>query len=82
MTRPIPYFRVVIVALVSAGLLAYLLNLTLRDWVAALHLAIVLIFTFITLVLAVRALVVAVIEWLRRKGDDPPGYQKDLDLVA
>jgi len=82
MTRPIPYFRVVIVALVSAGLLAYLLNLTLRDWVAALHLAIVLIFTFITLVLAVRALVVAVIEWLRRKGDDPPGYQKDFDLVA
>ena len=82
MTRPIPYFRVVIVALVSAGLLAYLLNLTLRDWVAALHLAIVLIFTFITLVLAVRALVVAVIEWLRRKGDDPPGYQRDFDLVA
>ena len=82
MTRPIPYFRVVIVALVSAGLLAYLLNLTLRDWVAALHLAIVLIFTFITLVLAVRALVVAVIEWIRRKGDDPPGYQKDFDLVA
>jgi len=82
MTRPIPYFRVVMVALVSAGLLAYLLNLTLRDWVAALHLAIVLIFTFITLVLAVRALVVAVIEWLRRKGDDPPGYQRDFDLVA
>jgi hypothetical protein len=82
MTRPIPYFRVVVVALVSAGLLAYLLNLTLRDWVAALHLAIVLIFTFITLVLAVRALVVAVIEWIRRKGDDPPGYQKDFDLVA
>ena len=82
MTRPIPYFRVVAVALVSAGLLAFLLNLTLRDWVASLHLAIVLIFTFITLVLAVRALVVAVIEWIRRKGDDPPGYQKDFDLVA
>jgi hypothetical protein len=62
--------------------LAFLLNLTLRDWVAALHLAIVLIFTFITLVLAVRALVVAVIEWIRRKGDDPPGYQRDFDLVA
>ena len=82
MTRPIPYFRVVAVALVSAGLLAFLLNLTLRDWVASLHLAIVLIFTFITLVLAVRALVVAVIAWIRRKGDDPPGYQKDFDLVA
>ena len=82
MTRPIPYFRVVVVALVSAGLLAYLLNLTLRDWVAALHLAIVLIFTFITLVLAVRALVVAVITWIRRRGDDPPGYQRDFDLVA
>jgi len=82
MARPIPYFRVVVVALVSAGLLAFLLNLTLRDWVAALHLAVVLIFTIITLVLAVRALIVAVIEWIRRKGDDPPGYQKDFDLVA
>ena len=82
MTRPIPYFRVVAVALVSAGLLAFLLNLTLRDWVASLHLAIVLIFTFITLVLAVRALVVALIAWIRRRGDDPPGYQRDFDLVA
>jgi hypothetical protein len=48
MARSIPYFRVVVVALGSAGLLAFLLNLTLRDWVAALHLAIVLTFTFIT----------------------------------
>jgi uncharacterized membrane protein len=82
MARSIPYFRVVVVALGSAGLLAFLLNLTLRDWVAALHLAIVLTFTFITLVLVMRALVVAVIEWIRRKGDDPPGYQRDFDLVA
>jgi hypothetical protein len=71
-----------VAALASAGLLAFLLNLTLRDWVAALHLAIVLVFTFITLVLAVRTLVVAVIAWIRRKGDDPPGYQRDFDLVA
>ena len=82
MARPIPYSRVVVAALASAGLLAFLLNLTLRDWVAALHLAIVLVFTFITLVLAVRALVVAVITWIRRRGDDPPGYQRDFDLVA
>jgi hypothetical protein len=82
MARPIPYSRVIVVAVVSASLLAFLLNLTLRDWVAALHLAIVLIFTFITLVLAVRALVAAVIDWIRRKGDDPPGYQKDFDLAA
>jgi len=82
MARSIPYSRVIVVAVGSAGLLAFGLNLTLRDWVAALHLAIVLIFTFITLVLAVRALVVAVIEWIRRKGDDPPGYQRDFDLVA
>lgn len=82
MAKPIPYSRVIVVAVVSAGLLAFLLNLTLRDWVAALHLAIVLIFTVITLVLAVRALVVAVIAWIRRRGDDPPGYQKDFDLAA
>jgi len=71
-----------VAALGSAGLLAFLLNLTLRDWVAALHLAIVLTFTFITLVLAVRALAVAVIAWIRRKGEDPPGYQRDFDLAA
>ena len=82
MARSIPYSRVVVAALGSAGLLAFLLNLTLRDWVAALHLAIVLTFTFITLVLAVRALVVAVIAWIRRKGEDPPGYQRDFDLAA
>lgn len=82
MARSIPYSRVIVVAVVSASMLAFLLNLTLRDWVAALHLAIVLIFTFITLVLAVRALVAAVIDWIRRKGDDPPGYQKDFDLAA
>ena len=82
MAKPIPYSRVIVVALGSAGVLAYLLNLTLRDWVAALHLAIVLTFTLITLVLVVRALVVALIEWIRRKGDDPPGHQKDFDLVA
>jgi hypothetical protein len=82
MARSIPYSRVIVVAVVSASMLAFLLNLTLRDWVAALHLAIVLIFTFITLALAVRALVAAVIDWIRRKGDDPPGYQKDFDLAA
>jgi len=82
MARSIPYSRVVVAALGSAGLLAFLLNLTLRDWVAALHLAIVLTFTFITLVLAVRALAVAVIAWIRRKGEDPPGYQRDFDLAA
>ena len=82
MSRPIPYFRVIMVALGSAGLLAFLLNLTLRDWVAALHLAIVLIFTLITLALTVRALVAAVIDWIRRRGDDPPGHQKDFDLAA
>ena len=82
MAKPIPYSRVIVVALGSAGLLAFLLNLTLRDWVAALHLAIVLIFTVITLVLAVRALVVALIDWIRRRGDDPPGHQRDFDLAA
>jgi hypothetical protein len=82
MARPIPYSRVIVVALGSTIVVAFLLNLTLQDWVAALHLAIVLIFTVITLVLAVRALVVALIDWIRRRDDDPPGYQKDFDLVA
>jgi hypothetical protein len=53
-----------------------------RDWVAALHLAIMTVFAVITLVLAVHAMVVAIIRWVRRNRDDPPGYQKDFDLVA
>jgi hypothetical protein len=82
MAKPIPYSRVIVVALGSAALLAFLLNLTLRDWVAALHLAIVMVFTLITLVLAVRALLVAFIAWIRRNRDNPPGHQKDFDLAA
>jgi hypothetical protein len=53
-----------------------------RDWVAALHLAIVTVFAVITLVLAVHAMVVAIIRWVRRNRDDPPGHQRDFDLVA
>lgn len=82
MVRPIPYFRAVAAALGSASILAFLLNLSLRDWVASLHLAVVITFTVITVGLAVHALTVAIIEWLRRNRDDPPGHQRDFDLAA
>ena len=82
MVGPIPYFRVVVAELGSAAVLALLLNLALHDWVAALHLAIVITFTITTLGLAVHALVVAIIDWLRRNRDDPLGPQGDFDLAA
>jgi hypothetical protein len=82
MVARIPYFRFVVAALGSAAVLAFLLNLTLRDWVAALHLAVVLTFTLTTLALAMRALVVAIIDWVRRRRDDPPGRREDFGLAA
>ena len=82
MAEPIPYFRSVAAALGAALLLAFLLNLSLRDWIASLHLAVVLTFMVITIVLLVHALVVAVIERRRRSRNDPPGHQQDFDLAA
>ena len=82
MVGPFPYFRVVVAELMTAAVLACGLNLSLRDWVAALHLAIVITFTITTLALVVHALVVAIIDWVRRSPDDPLGPQEDFDLVA
>ena len=82
MIGPIPYPRITVTALGSVAVLAYLLHRAMRDWVAALHLAIMTVFAVITLVLAVHAVVVAIIRWVRRNRDDPPGYQRDFDLVA
>jgi len=82
MVGRIPYFRVVAGALGFAAVLAFVINLALRDWIAAGHLATVITFTIITLVLGVHALVVAIIDWLRRNRDDPLGRQGDFDLAA
>lgn len=79
--KAFPYFRVVVSALVSAVVLAVLLNLRLHDWAAALHLAIVGVFELITLALAVRSLVLWIIR-RRKPDDDPPGHQKDFGLAA
>lgn len=76
-----PYFRTVVAAVVAAAGLAFLLNIRMHDWPAALNLAIVGVFELITLALAVRALVLWIID--RRKPDDgPPGYQEDFGLAA
>jgi hypothetical protein len=82
MGQPIPYFRQVAAAVTSAALLAFLLNLALRDWMASLHLATVAVFTMLTLILMVRAAVIAIIKWRRGKDDDPPGRQEDFGLAA
>jgi hypothetical protein len=82
MGGPIPYLRVVVAALGSAAMLAIVLNLVLHDWVGALLLAIVATFAAITLGLGAHALVVAVIAWIRRNRDDPPGRPEDFDLAA
>jgi hypothetical protein len=74
------YTRVTSVAVGAAALLAIVLNLTLGDWVASLHLAIVIVFTIITLILAIHALLSAIAR--RRRRDDPPGHQGEYGLAA
>jgi hypothetical protein len=53
--------------------LAIVLNMVLRDWIAALHLAVVIVFTAITVGLAVHTLIVAIANRSRRNGEDPGG---------
>jgi len=89
-----PYTRAKWLALASMAALATLLNVVLRDWIAALHLAVVVVFTTITVGLVVRTLVVAIADRLRRNGedsgesggghggpDDPPQGPIDLELI-
>jgi hypothetical protein len=73
------YTRVTAVAVGAAALLAIVLNQTLGDWIASLHLAIVIVFTIVTLILAIHALLGAI---ARRRRDDPPGHQEDYGLAA
>lgn len=82
MSRSVPYARVLLVAFGAAVVQAVLFHLVLHDWVAALNLATVSTYTVITLVLAAHASIVAIIRWLRRKPDDPFGYQRDFDLAG
>ena len=75
-----PYSRIVVPAVIAAVGLAFLLNLRMHDWAAALNLAIVGVFELITIVLVVRILVLWLIN--RKPDDDPPGDQKDFGLAA
>jgi len=68
-----PYARAKWLALGSMAGLATLLNMVLRDWIASLHLAVVIVFTAITVGLAVHTLTVAVANRSRRSGEDPGG---------
>ena len=62
--------------------LALLLDLILQEWVSALNLAVVIVFTSITLMPAAHSLVLARRDRVRRNHDDPPGHQAHFDLVA
>ena len=55
-----PYARAKWLALVSMAGVATLLNIALQDWIASLHLAMVVVFTIITLGFAVHTLIVAI----------------------
>jgi hypothetical protein len=68
-----PYARAKWLALASMAGLAIPLNMVLRDWVASLHLAVVGVFTLITVGLVVRSLIIAIGNRLRRSGEDPGG---------
>ncbi len=60
-------------ALGSMAGLAVLLNLALQDWIASLHLAVVIVFWLVTLGLGAHALIVAIANRSSRKGEDPGG---------
>jgi hypothetical protein len=62
--------------------LALLLDLILQEWVSALRLAVGIVFTSITLMLAAHSLVLARRDRVRRNRDEPPGHQVHFDLVA
>lgn len=66
-----PYSRAKWLALASMAGLAALLNVVLKDSIAALHLAVVIVFTAITVGLVVHTLIVAIANRLRRNGKDP-----------
>jgi len=68
-----PYARAKWLALGAIAVVATLLNMILRDWIASLHLAVVIVFTLITLGLAARTLIVAIANRSRRSGEDPGG---------
>jgi high-affinity Fe2+/Pb2+ permease len=66
----------------SVAILAFLLNLILQEWVSAVNLAVVIVFTSITLMLAAHSLVLAIRDRVSRNRDDPRGHQVHFDLVA
>jgi len=49
---------------------------------AAVFLAVVIVFTVIALSLLGHALIVAISSWWRRRGDDRPGSRDDYGLAA
>ena len=77
-----PYARVVVVALGAVVVLAAALNLIQGDWMAAVFLAVVIVFTVIALSLLAHALIVAISTWWRRRRDDRPGGRDDYGLAA
>lgn len=66
-----PCTRAKWLALASMAGMAALLNLVLQDWVAALHLAVVVVFTAITVGLVVHTMIVAIANRSRRNGEGP-----------
>ncbi len=77
-----PYARVVVAALGAVAVLTAALNLIQGDWMAAVFLAVVIVFTVIALSLLGHALIVAISSWWRRRGDDRPGSRDDYGLAA
>jgi uncharacterized membrane protein YgcG len=67
------YARAKWLALGSIVVVAALLNMVLHDWIASLHLAVVIVFTLITVGLAVHTVIAAAVNRSGRKGEDPDG---------
>ena len=77
-----PYVRVVALALGSVAVLATALYLIQGDWIAALHLSVVVVFTVLTLALVMHAVIGAIGNWVRWRREDRPGGQDDYGLAG
>jgi hypothetical protein len=64
------------------AVLATALYLIQGDWIAALHLSVVVVFTILTLALVMHAVIVAIGNWVRRRREDRPGGQDDYGLAG
>ena len=77
-----PYARELAAALGSVAVSTAVLAVVQGDWLAAMFLSVVIVFTIVTLLLVAHGLVAAIRGSMRRRRDDGPGGRNDYGLAA